>query len=330
MVTKSTKRGLKKSQKRAKVGRQQILTPFGKGIDLGNLPAPLDKLNLRLTSPRLRSERTRQSYLESGLKFLNFKGDDSEATPDDFRRYFLWRRENNISERTLGKEFYSLRKLAQANGWEWTFEKEDVPVSYEPPKQVVILPEVVEQLIRAHPLYTKAEKFYLAVSTTWGCRREDMVRILPKDIQGGVIRLPIAKNHPPKKHRIPDVLLPLFTSYRPKIHDVSALSYLFQRICKKAGYKRKHRESFHGIRNILDSALNAVAFTNKVDPAIVPDYMGWTKAKRGRAVTGSDIAGHYDHRDIILKDEFYYDTLIYPIHPFLSLWEGVTGDDPEA
>ncbi|GAJ11098.1 unnamed protein product [marine sediment metagenome] len=36
------------------------------------------------------------------------------------------------------------------------------------------MPDDIEKLIKAQHLYLKSERFFLAVSTTWGCRREEL------------------------------------------------------------------------------------------------------------------------------------------------------------
>ncbi len=77
----------------------------------------LENLKERLSAPRLRAPGTIKTYLVTGRQFLNWLGDGKEPTDSDFRRYFIYRRENNISERSLRKEFFILKKLAQANGW---------------------------------------------------------------------------------------------------------------------------------------------------------------------------------------------------------------------
>ena len=86
----------------------------------------LENLKERLSAPRLRAPGTIQTYLEIAKRFLAQLG-DKEPTESEFRRYFINRREQEISERTLRKEFFCLKKLALANGWEWTFTADDTP-----------------------------------------------------------------------------------------------------------------------------------------------------------------------------------------------------------
>ncbi len=330
MVTRSIKRGRKKSQKGAGPSLQRPLTPFGKSLVMDKLPAPLEKLNLRLSSPRLRSETTRRSYLVTALMFVNWLARLEGVAADDFRRYFLWRRQRNISERTLRKEFYHCMKLAQANNWPWDFEREDVPVSYEPAYRPTTEVQVVMHLIKCHRLYTRDEKFYLAVATVWGCRRQDMADITTRHLTEEVISLPISKNHPVKKHLIPAELKPLFRGYKPRLHDVSAINHLFTRICVKAKYERQRRENFHAIRRIVSTELRRAIIKADLDESLQADFMAWSPEKKGREFMKSSMAGLYDHKEVSFQDAFYYDNQIYPVHPFLSLWKGVTANGPRT
>jgi len=315
----STKNGLKKSQNSLNLDKPE------------SLPAPLQKLHLRLTSPRLRAPGTLTTYLGTGARFLSFLGSSAKnVTPDDFRRYFTQRRQNEISERTLQKEFFILKKLAQANQWEWPFVKEDTPYVEEEAEGVSLSPDTIELLIKAHPLYTKPEKFYLAISTTFGCRREELHRINKRDCNIEYITIFTAKHGKKKKHPIPDVLKPLLDAYRPSTHNVSSLTCLFARICKKAGYDRKPRESFHAIRHGFVTALEWKCAENRVPLSVVGDYMGWKKATIGMRSSGSAMQGIYSQHSIMSEDPDALDRLVYKIHPFLDFWKGVTGKNPPA
>ncbi len=85
----------------------------------------LENLKERLSSPRLKATSTISTYLETSARFLSGLGKDREPTDTDFRRYFVRRRQQGISERTLRKEFFHLKKLAIANSWPWPFGAEE-------------------------------------------------------------------------------------------------------------------------------------------------------------------------------------------------------------
>jgi len=281
----------------------------------------LEKLKERLSAPRLRMPGTIATYLETGRRFLAWLGDGRTPTDSDFRQYFIHRREQGLSERTLRKEFFHLKKLALANSWDWPFIAEDTPVSEEEPFAPALMPDMIEKLIKAQHLYLKSERFYLSVSTTWGCRREELARIKKRDYDDNSILIRTAKHGRRVRHLIPDVLKPIFEDYRPKAHTPTALSIIFHRICKKAGVELEKGYSFHSCRRTLRTLLEWHLAENRLPLSLVADYQGWSKTTKGIVYGGAPMLGIYAHPEVVSLDPFATDRLIYPIHPFLPWWE---------
>jgi len=284
----------------------------------------LENLKERLSSPRLRAPTTIQTYLETAKHFLTWLGDGKKPTPSDFRRYFIYRRERGMSERSLRTKFFHLKKLALSNGWDWPFTAEDTPFSEEEPFAPALMPADIEKLIKARDLYLKSERFYLAVSTTWGCRREELARIRKRDYDANSILIRTAKKGRRVRHLIPDVLKPIFEAYRPKQHTPTAFSIMFHRICRKAGVKVEKGSSFHSIRRTLRTLLEWRLAENRLPLSLVADYQGWSKTTKGIAYGGAPMLGVYAHPEVLSSDPFATDRLIYPVHPFLPWWEEAT------
>lgn len=294
---------------------------------------PLENLKLFLTSPRERAKGTITSYLQTGKVFLQFLGDRQMPTGKDetaiaeagniFRRYFLHRRDQNISERTLRKEFMHLKKLAGANQWPWPFTADDTPVPEEEPLAPAFTPEEIETLIKAWDKYSRGERFYLAVSTTWGLRREEMIRIRKRDYDGDTITIKIAKQK--KKilrvqHIIPDEIKPILLNYRPKLNNINSLSYMFYRILNKAGLKQRKGYGWHSIRRTLRTLLEWNLAENRLPLSLVADFMGWSKTTKGVVYGGAPMLGVYSHPEILSSDPFAIDKAILGVHPFVKLW----------
>ena len=294
----------------------------------GKLTEPLENLRLRLSSPRLRAPGTIKTYIETAERFL-IGVDGKKPSDNDLRRYFMKRRQHGISERTLRKEFFHLKKLCQANSWQWSFEKEDTPFPEEPVTTVALEISVIEQLIAARKKYTERERFYLAVSTTFGCRREELANLNKAVIKEETIEMPnppmtifikTAKHGRPIKHLIPPELRKIFDAYRPKKHQPEAMSTMFKRICDKAGVKHQYGWGWHGIRRSLVTILGGVLPKNNLDPAMLADYMGWAKSSLSGLYGGAAMVGFYRRPEILDSDPYGMDKLIYDIHPFLPLW----------
>jgi integrase len=302
-----------RKKKKKKTTRMDIIAEW-------NLPEPLENLRLRLSSPRLRAPGTIKTYLETAERLIRWI-EKEKPTENDLRRYFLRRRQQGISERTLKKEFYHLKKLCQANSWDWPFEKEDVPFSEDASPTVALDIPVIEQLISARKKYTERERFYLAISTTFGNRRVEMANLEKRDISDETILIKTAKHGRPVKHLIPQELKRVFDAYQPKKHQPEALSTMFNIICNKAGVKTEYGWGWHSIRRSLVTCLLGLLPKNNLDPAITADYMGWAKSSLSQFFGGSPMLGLYRRPEILDNDPFGVDKVIYEIHPFLPLWK---------
>jgi len=289
-------------------------------IDAGSHPA-LEKLVERLSSPRLRAPGTLSSYLVTGANFLSGLKDNHVPTDSDFRRYFIRRRQGGISERTLRKEFFCVKKLALANGWPWPFEADDTPYPEDDAQPHPLLPEQVEQLIKARGKFSNAERFYLAVATTWIVRREELSRIKKRDYDGETFIIHTAKHGRKVKALIPDALRQIFADYRPKEHNPSALSIMFRRICAKVGLEHQKGFGWHSIRYALNTALRQALVANRIDPAILANYAGWSRQSQAKDFGNVPMMAAYNRPEILDSDPYAIFKAVYSVHPFLPLWE---------
>ncbi|MFH0847183.1 MAG: hypothetical protein V1894_03895 [Chloroflexota bacterium] len=281
----------------------------------------LERLVERLSSPRLRAPGTLSSYLVTGNSFLSGLPDNQVPTDSDFRQFFIRRRRKGISERTLRKEFFHVKKLALANNWPWPFEADDTPYPEDEAQSHPLLPDQIEQLIKARGKYSPAERFYLAVATTFIVRREDLSRIKKRDFDDTFFTIHHSKHGRIVKHLIPEALKPIFADYRPKDHNPSSLSLMFMRICTKAGLEHQRGWGWHGIRHTLTTIIAGALPKNNLDPALIADYSGWIRKSMGGFFGGVAMVGVYRHPEILDTDPHGIDKVVYSIHPFLPLWQ---------
>jgi len=283
----------------------------------------LENLKLILTSPRERAPGTIVTYLQTAKTFLTWLGDSRQPTDKDFRRYFLYRREQGIKERTLSTEFVHLQKLAVANDWPWPFSKEDKPVAEEEPSAPAHTPEEIQILIEARDKYSKAEIFYLALSTTWGFRAEEMVRLEKRDYNDRTLKIKIAKRKkqvPRVEHLIPDEIRSIMLDYHPKLKNTSSLTKMYYRIITKAGLPRRERYGWHSIRRCLETMLGWNLAAARLPLSLVADFMSWSKQRKGTVYGGAPMVGVYDHPEILSNEPFAVDKLVLGVHPFLKYW----------
>jgi len=280
----------------------------------------LDNIKLILSSPRERAPGTIRSYLQTGKTFLQWRGSMFPPNEKDFRRYFIYRRGKSVSERTLTKEFVQLQKLASANEWPWPFTKDDRPLSDKEPFAPALTLEEVETLISARDLFNDGELFYVALSTTWGLRREEMVRIRKRDYNEETIKIRTAKRGPKIEHLIPEEICKALSDFNPHINNINTLSYIFYRVMDKSGLGQRKGYGWHSIRRTLRTALEWKLAENRKPLSLVADYMAWSKAHKGVVYGGAAMLGVYSHQEVMSDQPFAVDRIILPIHPFLGHW----------
>ncbi len=291
------------------------------GETVSKLHPAIENLVERLPSSRLGAPSTLASYLATGTNFLSALKDNRSPTDGDFRRYFIQRRQMGISESTLRKEFFHLKKLALANGWPWPFESDDAPNPEQERKLPAFSRADVEQSIKARAKLSKSERFYLAVATTWIVRREELSKIKKRDYDDETFIIHTNKPGNDMKHLIPDAIKPIFAGYRPKEYTPSALSLMFRRICTKAGLEQKRGSGWDSIRDRLNALLKDVSLPqNNLNPSLLDDYAQGRRKASGRH-EAADMTPDYSHHEILDTDPHGIDKVVYSIHPFLPLWQ---------
>lgn len=286
--------------------------------------APVETLLLALSSPRERAKGTIDSYLLTAKSYLRFAGNDNIPGEEGLRKYFLKRRKEGISERTLRKEFVHLKKLYLSNHWDWPFTRDDMPQPKEAATAPAFTLEEIATLIGARGKYSKAESFYLAVSTTWGPRREEILNIKRRDYDSEVLTIRLAKRKTGEKlirHIIPEEIKPILLDYHPRLKTAVSLSYAFQAILLKSGLGEREGFGYHSVRRSLRTLLEWNLAQARLPLSLVGEFMGWSPAAKGIVYGGAAMLGVYSHPEILSSDPLGIDKLVLQHHPFLSLWK---------
>ena len=280
----------------------------------------LENLKLVLTSPRPRAPSTLTGYLSIASQFLTWLGDRLPPDEMDLRRYFVHRRKEGISESSLRTTFAVLEKLYKANHWDWPLVKEDRPEAPLEATTPAFTREEMEQLIKNRELYSKGERFYLAIATIYAPRRVELARIKKRNIKGNTIYIDTAKGGEKRTHLIPQEIMPYIEAYHPKEHTVRALSFMFNRICKKGLGKQKQGYGWHSFRRTLDTLL-PIALAKADKPlTLVGYFLRWSRKSTGARFLGTPMGGVYARPEIMNPDPFFADREVLEVHPFLPLW----------
>ncbi len=290
----------------------------------------IGKLREFLGGPRPKSAGTVDTKVYDAKRFLKWLGHElPPPTGSDWRRYFDSRRAQGLKGTTLLREYWSLNSLAKANNWDWPFKsKVDAP---EVDEDAGVSPAMkvtdIEALIRAQVLYNKSERYYLAVATTWVVRRIELCRLSTQHYDGETITIPTAKHGHKTRHLIPGSIKPVLTAYHPQINTERGMNLLFASICNKAGVPRESGLSWHGVRRTLRTELDFALAKINQPSSLIGIYAGWSRKKIGNVYGGAPMLGVYMHTEARTEDPFYIDNIIYPVHPFLKVWEGKSREE---
>lgn len=280
----------------------------------------LENLKLVLTSPRPRASNTLTGYLSIASQFLTWLGDRIPPDEMDLRRYFVKRRDEGISEGSLRTTFAVLQKLYRANRWEWPLSSDDRPETPSEVNSPAFTKEEVEQLIKNRELYSKGERFYLAIATIYAPRRIELARIKKRDLKGNTIHIDTAKKGEKRTHLIPDEIMPYIEAYRPQENSVSALSAMFDRICSKGLGKKKQGYGWHSFRRTLDTLLPTALAKADKPLTLVGYFLRWNRKSTGSRFLGTPMGGVYARPEVLSSDPFFVDREVFEVHPFLPLW----------
>ena len=281
---------------------------------------PLENLKLVLTSPRRRAPSTLIGYLSVANQFLTFLKGRIPPGEMDLRRYFAKRQEQGKSDNSLRTEFAVLQKLYRANHWDWPLVPEDRP---EAPLEVnapAFTREEVEQLIENRELYSKGERFYLAMATIYAPRRIELARIKKRHIKDNTIYIDTAKHGEKRTHLIPDEIIPYIEAYRPRENNVSSLSAMFERLCKKGLGESKKGYGWHCFRRTLDTLLPTALAKADKPLTLIGYFLRWSRRSTGARFLGTPMGGVYTRPEILSTDPFFVDREVFEVHPFLPLW----------
>lgn len=148
-------------------------------------------------------------------------------------------------------------------------------------------------------------KAYLALSSIYGMRRQELASLSTKSIDNSVIHIPTVKGGSMRAHTIPSEIAPYLAAYKLKQVHPQTMVNLFLRMQELAKLKHGEREGLHSIRRSLVTEL----LNNGVLVHVVYSFMGWKLSTR------LGIVGVYAR-----PDPKEVDRIVLSKHPFLSSW----------
>lgn len=202
-------------------------------------------------------------------------------------------------------------KLLATPPLEWPMPKRSAPTVRD--EDVVAPAASVEDIARMIAAAREGrlepvETALVALSTTFGMRREELALVRPEDIGDGTIFINTVKGGTARIHHIPEEIMPFVTQY-PFNRDYSLfqLSSMYHQIEYKSGVEYHPGTGWHAIRRQLDTRLS-----DYLPLPAVRLFLRWK-------IKGSpDMAVRYYSKELEENDRE-----VFAVHPFLPLWEKV-------
>ena len=238
------------------------------------------------------------------MKFEKCCGIKSKYNRDDVIRYLSWLREQGYRQSSINVMLRPVKLLAQIQGW--SFPRLAMPKVREGDVNRPILSneEVYMMIRRGKEVLSDRELAYLALSTTYGLRREELRGLGRID---GKVTVNTVKGGPVTTHVVPDEIKPYLTGYEST--DVRYMSRIFQRIIRKVGIALPSGNyGWHAIRRGLATGL----LYKDVSLINIVRFMRWSD---GNVKGGFGMLVIYGKRN---QEEV--DRSVFKVHPFLSIW----------
>jgi len=237
------------------------------------------------------------------VKFEACCGSKSKYDRDDVIGYLSWLREQGYRQSSIEVMLRSVKLLAQIQGW--NFPRLAMPkVRDSDIKRPVFSSEEVCQMIRkGREVLSARELAYLALSTTFGLRREELGSLGRID---GRVTVETVKGGPVTTHLVPDEIKPYLVGYEKS--GVTYMSLVFRRMISKLGLVLPKNYGWHAIRRALATEL----VSTDISLLSLIRFMRWSDAS---------LKGGFGMLAIYAKrNQAEIDSSVFEVHPFLPIW----------
>jgi hypothetical protein len=238
------------------------------------------------------------------MKFEVCCGNKSKYDRDDVIRYLCCLREKGYRQSSIDVMVRPVKLLAQIQGW--SFPRLTMPKVRDSDISRPILnhEEVCMMIRRGKKVLSERELAYLALSSTYGLRREELSGLGRID---GKVTVDTVKGGPVTTHVVPDEIKPYLAGY--KRTGVRYMSFVFGRIIKKVSiHLPSENYGWHAIRRALATELlyTDVSLINLVR------FMRWSDSTVKGGFGMLAIYGKRNQEEV--------DRSVFKVHPYLPIW----------
>lgn len=264
-------------------------------------------------------------YLSHARRFLERADGLDKAS---VARYLDDLRRKGRKPGSVNLAFRVIRRLFVVNGLAWEYHRGDAPAigqrdEYRPQLSAGIIQTMIASAKRGK--LSPDESCFLALSTVYALRREEMVDLGPKDVDlaNNGIYVSTVKFGRQRYHLIPPEIHPYLAGHDfSQVYSLTGMSQLFWRIVNNSGLEalRTKRLGWHSIRRaVWDGLIN-----NGVNPFAARAFLRWKGSTGELAMPtryyGNVVVDLEETKPVL--EEARGDEEIFEKHPFLQMWKG--------
>ena len=275
--------------------------------------------------------KMRGTYIRIAREFLDYvSGDFTRDAVTKWMNHL--RRKYHYSDGSINFAFRVVRTLYKRNEkeLEWPFRRGESPRIREGQIQAPALdPDVIREMIETVKVGSHSdEAAFLALSSTYGLRREEMIAITPDflRLKDRTIEIATLKHGRERTHLVPEEIMPYLEAYDfSKSFSEFAIMSVWYRLEYRIRLPHIDQVGWHSIRRTLNTLL-----LDKLPENTVMSFLRWKQrtsshmpfrysAQRyvGREGIATRVVG--EAKDVDEK-VFARDAEGIRIHPFLDYW----------
>ena len=271
----------------------------------------------------LPDSRYRNYYISCASKFLNSAdGLDKKS----INKYLARLKRQGKSAGTINFTFRVIRTLFNVNKLDWPFRRGEAPqIGQRDEYKPALDPELIKVMIEAakNGKLDNSLSCFLALSTVYGLRREEMCDLEPGDLDftANTIFISTAKFGRERYHLIPEEIKPYLESHDfNERYSPLQMSQLFWRIINSSGLGalKPQRLGWHSIRRTVKTLLD----DSGLSPYSVHSFMRWKGVEREFAMDVRYHASHFVGLEgtRLITEEAQSDKEVFEHHPLLLYW----------
>lgn len=259
------------------------------------------------------NESTAKEWGAVAAQFEQVCGYKDKYTREDLTLFLSYMREKGLCQNTIYKNLKAIKLLASLQHWGEGPQGTDFPKlamrrvsDAEVSRPIFTKDEVISLIQNGKRLLTPPQLCFLALSTTYGLRRVEMVRLKPSDLSAGTIYMNTVHEGPKTTQLVPPEIAPYLKFSQAYKED--SLTHLFHDIMVATGMKATGGFGWHSIRRALATEL----ILAEASALNVMRFMRWSEKSMRRELGMLALYAK--------KNQGRIDEQIFKIHPFLPFW----------